>query len=131
MRNESRHTDASETLRNKPVLIICDDEDCGDTVARIVRKRGFDVVCCLRMSDARPLLLDQTFGAVFCEDTLPDGDFRSAIRSSGAAPVVVISRTHGQDRRLGAVESGAFSFTACPPDSEEVARILWNAASAP
>ena len=80
-----------EPLRRKPVLVICDNEDCGDTVAQIIRNRGIETVCCPRLSDARSFLLGQTFSAVFRSDRLPDGDFRTVIESADSIPVIAFS----------------------------------------
>ena len=128
---EVLHKGGNEPLRRKPVLIICDNEECGDTVAQIVRKRSVETVCCLRLSDALSLLLEQTFSAVFCSDILPDGDYSNVIRSAGSTPVVVFSRIAEWDRYLDAVHRGAFDYTRCPPDFAEIERILEIATTAP
>ncbi|MGH9738397.1 MAG: hypothetical protein ACRD4X_07380 [Candidatus Acidiferrales bacterium] len=120
-----------EPLRRKPVLVICDNEECGDTVAQIIRKRGIETVCCPRLSDARSFLLGQTFSAVFCSDRLPDGDFRAVIGAVGSTPVIVFSRLVDWDRYLDAVHRGAYDYTACPPDSSEIERILQFVTSEP
>lgn len=128
---EAVHKSEIEPLRRKPVLVICGNEECGHTVAQIIRKRGIETVCCLRLSDALALLLDQSFSAVFCSDILPDGNFRNVIRSAGPAPVVVFSRVAEWDRYLDAVHRGAFDYTRCPPDFAEIERILEIATTAP
>jgi DNA-binding NtrC family response regulator len=120
-----------EPLRRKPVLVICDDEECGDTVAQIIRKRGIGTVCCPRLSDARSFLPAQIFSAVFCSDSLPDGDFRTVIGAVDPTPVIVFSRLADWDGYLEAVHRGAFDYTACPPDAAEIERILRFAISEP
>jgi DNA-binding NtrC family response regulator len=128
---EAVHDSEIEPLRRKPVLVICDNEECGDTVAQIIRKRGIETVCCVRLSDARSFLLGQIFSAVFCSDSLPDGDFRTVIRAAGSTPVIVFSRLADWDGYLEAVHRGAFDYTACPPNSSEIERILQFATSEP
>lgn len=121
---EAVHNTEIESLRRKPVLVICDNEECGDTVAQIIRKRGIETVCCPRLSDAHSFLLGQTFSAVFCSDSLPDGDFRTVITTAVSTPVIVFSRLADWDRYLDADHRGAFDYTACPPNSSEIERIL-------
>lgn len=128
---EAVHNSEIESLRTKPVLVICDNEECGDTVAQIIRKRGIETVCCPRLSDAHSFLLEQTFSAVFCSDSLPDGDFRAVIVAASSTPVIVFSRLADWDRYLDAVHRGAFDYTACPPNSSEIERILGFATSEP
>ena len=120
-----------EPVRRKPVLVICDNEECGDTVAQIIRKRGIETVCCPRLSDAHFFLPGQIFSAVFCSDSLPDGDFRTVIKVAGPTPVIVFSRLADWDGDLEAVRRGAFDYTACPPDSAQIERILRFATSEP
>jgi len=43
---------------------------------------------------------------------------------AGAIPVVVFSRLAEWDAYLGAINSGAFDYIACPIDSVETERIL-------
>lgn len=128
---EAVHNSENKPLRTKPVLVICDNEECGHTVAQIIRKRGIESVCCPRLSDALALLLEQSFSAVFCSDILPDGDFRNVIRSADPTPVVVFSRVAEWDRYLDAVHRGAFDYTRCPPDFAEIERILESATTTP
>ncbi len=128
---EAVHNSEIESLRRKPVLVICDNEECGDTVAQIIRKRGMETVCCARLSDARSFLLEQIFSAVFCSDSLPDGDYRTVVGAAGSTPVIVFSRLADWDRYLDAVHRGAFDYTACPPNSSEIERILGFATSEP
>jgi hypothetical protein len=65
------------------------------------------VIECTAMSDAHSFLLEQTFSAVFCSDSLPDGDFRTIIVAAGCTPVIVFSRLADWDRYLDAVQTGA------------------------
>jgi DNA-binding NtrC family response regulator len=79
-------------------------------------------------------LLDRRhFNVVFCNDTLPDGDFRAimneARKSSADVPVIILSGRADWDAYLSAIGSGAFDYIACPPDSAETKRILWSALS--
>jgi len=121
---EAVYNSETEPLRRKPVLVICDDEECGHTVAQIIRERGIETVCCPCLSDARSFLLGQTFSAVFCSDNLPDGDFRTVIGAADSTPVIVFSRLADWDGYLDAVHRGAFDYTACPPRPAEIERIL-------
>lgn len=83
-----------------------------------------EAVCCPRLSEAHSFLLGKHFSAVFCSDSLPDGDFRTVIGAAGSTPVVVFSQLADWDRYLDALHRGAFDYTRCPPDFEEIERIL-------
>jgi DNA-binding NtrC family response regulator len=64
---------------------------------------------------------------MFCNDVLPDVDFRTVIAAVKVTPVVVLSRFAEWDYCLAALRGGAFDYIACPPDSAETERILWAA----
>lgn len=88
---------------------------------------------CCGLREALSLLARQDFSVVFCNDTLPDGDFRALLRqarkSTADVPVIVLSRLADWDAYLGAIGAGAFDYIAYPPDSAEAERILWAALS--
>lgn len=71
------------------MLVVCGNEECGNTMARIIKNGDIETTCCQCLRDTRSFLLRQTFIAVFCSDSLPDGNFRSVIGTAGSTPVIV------------------------------------------
>jgi DNA-binding NtrC family response regulator len=116
-----------------PILVICAEGERRKGIVDTIGKCGLRPACCCGLSEALSLLARQDFSVVFCNDTLPDGDFHAVIRevkkSSAEAPVIVLSRSADWDTYLSALGAGAFDYIACPPDSAETERILWSALS--
>jgi DNA-binding NtrC family response regulator len=128
---EALHDNEVDALKANPVLVLCDDAQCADRMVQAVRKRGLEVMCCSRVSDAHSLLSRRRFSLVLSSDTLPDGGVRSVIEIARTIPVVVFSRRAEWDAYLEALNHGAFDYIACPHDSVETERILTLALSEP
>jgi DNA-binding NtrC family response regulator len=128
---EALHDNEVDALKAYTVLVLCDDAECAARMVQVVRKRGLEVMCCSRVSDARSLLSHRRFSLIFSSDTLPDGEVRSVIGVAGAIPVIVLSRRAEWDAYLDALNQGVFDYIACPPDSMETERILTLALSEP
>ncbi len=115
------------------ILIISSESDHRQILAALVSEFGLHPVCCGKIADAKALMARQGFSTVLCEDTLPDGDFRSAIsemrRLACSAPVIVVSERQDWDFYLTTVGAGAFEYVAFPPEPGELERVLWAAVS--
>jgi two-component system OmpR family response regulator len=111
-----------------PILVISPEGEHRKRIAEAVQKCGLRPTCCGGLREALPLLARQDFSAVFCNDTLPDGDFRAIVnevrRASRDVPVIVLSRFAEWDAYFSAIGAGAFDYIACPPDPVETERIL-------
>jgi len=120
-------------LADPPILIISSESDHRQILAARVSEFGLRPVCCGKIADAKALMVRQDFSAVLCEDTLPDGDFRSVIsemrRWTCRSPVIVVSERQGWDSYLTAVGARAFEYVAFPPGPGELERALWAAVS--
>jgi DNA-binding NtrC family response regulator len=118
-------------FRWHPVLVVCEEQETRDQIARAIVKHNLRPVCCFSLQDARSLLAREDFSVVFCSDLLPDGDFRDvtrvASRTGRSAPLVILSRRADWDAYLGALRAGAFDSIACPPDFAETERVLQSA----
>lgn len=114
-------------LDGKQVLIIGTEEDSRERIIATTYKCGLSPVSCSTLGEARSLLARQYFHIVFCNDNLPDGDFRAVIRSARSSPVIVLSRLAEWEPYLAAINAGAFDYIACPPEPIETERILWFA----
>jgi len=122
-----------EMLDVLPALVICAEGEHREKLMRAIRECGLRPVRCCSQSEALLLLDRQYFSVVFCNDTLPDGDFRAIInearKSSADVPVIILSQRADWDAYLGAIGAGAFDYITCPPDSAETKRALWSAIS--
>jgi len=110
------------------ILVICAEGEHQERIVGAIQKRGLRPTCCCSFREALRLLTRQTFGLVFCEDTLPDGEFRTALReirkSAANVPVIVLSRLAEWNAYLSAIDAGAFDYVAYPPDSTGTEGIL-------
>lgn len=117
----------------EPILVICAEGEHRERVVETIRECGLRPACCCSLKEALSLLDRQYFSVVFCNDTLPDGDFRALVneprKSSADVPVIILSRRADWDAYLTAIAAGAFDYITCPPDSAETKRILWSALS--
>jgi two-component system, NtrC family, response regulator PilR len=112
---------------DKLVLIIGTEEESRERIIATTHKCGLSPISCSTLSEARSLLARQDFHIVFCNDNLPDGDFRAVIRTARSSPVIVLSRLAEWEPYLAAINAGAFDYIACPPEPDETERILWFA----
>ena len=53
---EALHDNEVDVLKAYPVLVLCDNVECAHRIVQTVRKRGLEVMCCSRVSDAHSLL---------------------------------------------------------------------------
>jgi two-component system response regulator PilR (NtrC family) len=109
------------------VLVISPEKEHHERINAAMIRCGLNSICCLKFDEARVFMTTEKFGVVFCDDTLPDGDFRGVVSAAKPTPVVVLSRFAEWDHYLAALRAGAFDYIACPPDSAETERIVWSA----
>ncbi len=116
-------------LNALPVLVVSSTPEQRENLARTIAGCGFRAVCCPTLSEALSHLGRRPFSLVFCEDVLPDGNFRELIKKAGI-PVVVVSHRDDWDVFLSVMRAGAFDYLAIPPLLPgEVRRLLWAALS--
>jgi two-component system response regulator PilR (NtrC family) len=108
-------------------LVISTELPIREKITATVQKCGLSPFSCHKIAEALGLLAQQGFGVVFCNEILPDGDFRAVVAAVKPIPVVVLSRFAEWDRYLAALRAGAFDYIACPPDHAETERIMWAA----
>ena len=114
---------------NQQILMIsAEAEDC-EQIREVAARAGVGSVYCRKIDEARSILAKGDACAVFCQDQLPDGDFRAVIAKADAVPVIVLSRFAEWDYYLAALRDGAFDYIACPPNANETERILRSAIS--
>jgi len=111
-----------------PILIVGAEREKWEGIIQAARKFNLRETHCRGLREAVRLLAREDFSVVFCNDTLPDGDFQALLRESGkstaSAPVIVLSRLGDWDSYLDALGAGAFDYIAYPLDTNEAERIL-------
>jgi DNA-binding NtrC family response regulator len=116
---------------SKSVLIVSGEGTHRDTLAFVISGCGLSPKTSSTVDGARDLLARGTYAVVLCEDTLPDGDFRSVLaqvdRHAGRTPVIVVSRRADWDSYMVALAGGATDYVAFPPYPGEVEQSLHNA----
>jgi DNA-binding NtrC family response regulator len=113
------------TSNNQQLLVICAEPETYEQIRRVAAKAGVGCVYCRKSDEARSILAKGDIDVVFCQDTLPDGDFRAVIAAAAdAVPVIVLSHFAEWDYYLAALRDGAFDYIACPPNAKETENIL-------
>lgn len=102
-------------LRDWEVMIASSDFESRRKLAQILEFWGMEPVCSRSVGQAREILARGTVRLVFCEDSLPDGDFRDLLDAANASVarvrvVVIVRNGPGSvgDRRQEALQRGAF-----------------------
>ncbi len=113
------------------VLIVCAKNEEQAKLAEMVRLAGMRAIGCTKIQEAGVILEKQEINALITEEILPDGSYRDVIhqrgRDSEELPVIVFSDSGDWDAYLRVMRAGAFDCVAYPPDSTELARVLWQA----
>jgi DNA-binding NtrC family response regulator len=116
---------------SKAVLIVSGEGAHRDTLASVISDCGLLPKTSSTADGARELLARGNYAVVLCEDTLPDGDFRSVLdqveSQAGRIPVIVVSRRADWDSYMIALAGGATDYVAFPPYPGELERSLHNA----
>lgn len=100
------------------VLVVEDDRDTRDLVARALRDEGWRVTAVGRASAADAALADATVSAVVLDLLLPDGDGTALCRrwrSEGLrAPVLMLTAKTGVGSRVEGLDAGADDYMGKP-----------------
>ncbi len=114
-----------------PSLIVSSKAGHKDDLSAAVKGCGLEPVCCETSRSAAELLRFQRFSVVFCEDILPDGDFRSVLRQVNGiprkTPVVVVSARDDWEAYLDSLRARAFDHVTLPAGCGEIERVLRSA----
>lgn len=109
-------------------LILTGDEEAGESLSPLVTECGLEPVCLGSLGELRTSALDERAALVLCEEVLPDGNFRDALRILAAVvrkvPVIVFSRIADWDSYLQAMKHGAYDCLRYPFRSGELQWIL-------
>ena len=110
------------------LLVVEDDLDLGDAVARMLQSRGFSVTRCAHGTEAIAMVRRGHFDAMLLDLNLPDKEGIDVLRTLRVGghqlPVLVMTaRTAVHDRVLG-LNQGADDYLTKPFDIEELAARL-------
>jgi two-component system, OmpR family, response regulator QseB len=110
------------------VLLLEDDLDLGDSLARSLRAAEFSVEWLRRAVDAKRFVASHTYDAIVIDLELPDGhglDLLRAWRSQGLkTPLLIITASQALDARLTGLDGGADDYLVKPfAVAELIARI--------
>ena len=112
----------------KNALILTGDEQASENLAPELIECGFEPVRLSSVGELRTGALDERAALVLCEQFLPDGDFRDALRilriAAKKIPVIVFSRLADWDSYLQAVKLGAHDCLRYPFRRGELKWIL-------
>lgn len=105
------------------ILIVEDDLDINQLLARILKDNGYTVTSAYSGSEGHLLMKHETFDCLLLDLMLPGMDGKSliaTIREQHTMPIIVISAMLGTDARVATLRLGADDFIAKPFENEEV-----------
>jgi len=110
------------------LLIVEDNEELADLLAKGLRAAGFDIDVLYRLGDAREALASISYEALILDLGLPDGDGLSIIQDlrnrSSFLPVLVLTARGGVQDRVAGLRMGADDYLVKPFAFDElVARV--------
>jgi len=110
------------------VLIACSDSEQRAALMNVLALCDLQPMIAANLSEVRRALERGSVDLAFCEDRLPGGGFREALRMIKATgsnvPLVVSSPLGELDQYLEAMQLGAFDFVAPPYRRAEVESIV-------
>lgn len=113
------------------ILIIDDDKQIVESLSSIFKDRGYIPFGVYNGQKGLELALNDVFGLIFLDLTLPDMDSLEVLKdikgSRVRAPVIIITDEEMIQFAVEATRLGAYSFIKKPIDPEHVASIAGNA----
>jgi DNA-binding response OmpR family regulator len=110
------------------LLLVEDNEQLGQLLAKSLQPLGYDVDCKTTAKAARKALLKTSYSALILDLGLPDGDGLSIIKElrnrQDTLPVLVISGRDRQKDRVVGLQSGADDYLVKPFALQELASRL-------
>jgi len=110
------------------LLVVEDNEELANLIAKGLRANGYTVDTLARADDAKAIIASTEFSAIILDLGLPDGDGLSVIQDVRAAknstPILVLTARGGIHDRVTGLRSGADDYLVKPFSFDElVARI--------
>ncbi len=117
--------------RGSGVLIVDDDQDLREILARLVRKEGFTPLTAADGHSALELLRLRGAEVMLADVHLPDRDglelLKKAREMDPDLPVIMITAYAGVNQAVAAMRAGAHDYLAKPFQHREVIRLLHRA----
>src|SRR5438094_9972512 len=104
------------------VLVVEDDPRLASTLDRVLAAEGHDVEVAVDGNDALHRARERPFDLVVLDIMLPGLDgisVCSRLRSTGSAPVLLLTALGGTEARVRVLDSGAEDYPVKPFASEE------------
>lgn len=107
-------------------VVACSDTDRRAALLDVLRQCDLEPKTVATLNEVRDALVQGPVHLVFCDSTLPDGDFHEALYLAKAigVPLVVTSLLGDLDKYLDAMDLGACDFIAPPYRRFEVESIV-------
>lgn len=106
------------------VLVIDDNEKCGNSIARILTRRGYEVLCTTSPQEGLKIAHQTTPGVVLTDTIMPEIDgcqVVQRIRERGRGTQVIVMTGYIEPLKiLEAYIAGASDFISKPPKAEEI-----------
>ena len=110
------------------VLVVDDEADLAESCARLLRRRGYDVVTANSCAAGRDALVRTSPRLLVSDVRLPDGDGLALVREARplSPPVraIVISGYPSEGSRAAARDAGAIEFLPKPFGNEALVRAV-------
>ena len=115
-------------LATMRLLLVEDNEQLGELLAKSLQQLGYDVDCRTTAAGARKALMKTSYTALILDLGLPDGDGLPIIKElrnrQDTTPVLVISGQGGQKERVSGLRNGADDYLVKPFAVQELAARL-------
>lgn len=105
------------------VLIVEDDQEIADAIARTLGREGYDAACTGTVAGALGLLAGEHWDAVLLDLGLPDGDgleIARDIRATTTLPVLIVTARDEVTSRVAGLDAGADDYLVKPFDRAEL-----------
>jgi four helix bundle protein len=113
------------------VLVVEDNLDLVMGLQDLLHHDGYAVMVAGTVAGALELVRAHRFNAIILDLGLPDGDgievLKESQRLDPSLPVVIVTAHISQDRTVGSLVEGAFTYLTKPYDREELRHILRRA----
>ena|SRR5579859_7236731 len=110
------------------LLVVDDDEDIRELVARILRKEGYQVQTAGDGEEAMALIQREPIDLVVSDVNMPGMDGLSLLKMvkaiAGEIPVVLVTAGGSLDAGMHAIDYGALSYLSKPVDAADLKRVV-------
>ncbi len=111
------------------VLIACSAAECRQRLADILSAWKLDVAFAASVREAQKVLREQDISQVFCEETLPDGNFQDLLNAavSSRSRIYLVALIRDEQRYGEAMQHGAFDVVPYHYRPSDIRWLLFRA----